>query len=389
MPDQSPVTSWSVHTPLTKAQYDQYKAAGIDYLHAQLLHNRGITSPAAMRQFLDARFDQLLDPYLLNDMHNAVERTRRALDGGEHITVYGDFDADGVTSAALLTRALRKLKQPGAPLDYFIPHRLEHTRGLSIEALDSIAPRGTSLLITTDCGSSDAAEVAYAKSLGIDVIITDHHQPPDQTLPDCPVINPWRPENTYPERSLCGAGIAFKFAHALLKSYGREAEVYELLDLAAIGSISDVAQMMGENHTLVRLGLERLNATTNLGLKALMQLAGLQTKLLRERDISYALGPRINAAGRMRHAGIAFELLTTEDEAEAQARAKELEELNQSRQQITEELMKRVREQARAQADNAVILVYGEKSEWPEGIIGLVAGRLSEEWQHLRQGVWR
>ncbi len=165
----------------------------------------------------------------------------------------------------------------------------------------------------------------------------------------------------------------------MLKSYGREAEVHELLDLAAIGSISDVALMLGENHTLVRLGLERLNATTNLGLKALMQLAGLQTKSLRERDISYALGPRINAAGRMRHAGIAFELLTTEDEAEAQARAKELEELNQSRQQITEELMKRVREQAQAQADNAVILVYGDKSEWPEGIIGLVAGRLSEE----------
>jgi single-stranded-DNA-specific exonuclease len=160
--------------------------------------------------------------------------------------------------------------------------------------------------------------------------------------------------------------------------------VYELLDLVAIGTISDVAQISGENHALVRLGLERLNATTNLGLKALMQLAwphGLQTKLLRERDISYALGPRINAAGRMRHAGIAFELLTTEDEAEAQARAKELEELNQSRQQITEELMKRVREQAQAQADNAVILVYGNKNEWPEGIIGLVAGRLSEEIQ--------
>jgi single-stranded-DNA-specific exonuclease len=332
-----------------------------------------------MRRFLNPRFDQLLDPFLLNDMDRAVQRARRALDSAEHITVYGDFDADGVTSAALLARVLRKLKQPGAPLDYFIPHRLEHTRGLSSAALDTIAPRGTTLLITTDCGSSDAAEVAYAKTLGIDVIITDHHQPPGQTLPDCPVINPWRADNTYPERHLCGAGIAFKFAHALLKSYGREAEVHELLDLAAIGSISDVALMSGENHTLVHLGLERLNATTNLGLKALMQLAGLRTRLLRERDISYALGPRINAAGRMRHAGIAFELLTTEDKAEAQSRAKELEELNQSRQQITEELMKRVREQAQAQADNAVILVYGDKSEWPEGIIGLVAGRLSEE----------
>ena len=378
MAEQS-VSSWSVYAPLTKAQYAPLNAAGIDYLQAQLLHNRGFTTPAAMQHFLEARLDQLLDPLLLNDMPRALERIGRALEQGEHITVYGDFDADGVTSAALLTRALRKLKRPGAPLDYFIPRRLEHTRGLSKEALDTIAPRGTTLLITTDCGSSDAGEVEYAKSLGIDVIITDHHQPPQQSLPDCPLINPWRPDNVYPERYLCGAGIAFKLAQALFSRFGRNGLEDELLDLVAIGTISDVAQVLGENHTLVRRGLEQLNATTNLGLKALIQLAGLQTKRLRERDISYVLGPRINAAGRMRHAGIAFELLTTEDEAEAQARAKELEELNQSRQQITEELMQRVREQAHGQADNAVILVYGDRNEWPEGIIGLVAGRLSEE----------
>src|SRR5579863_5528831 len=219
----------------------------------------------------------------------------------------------------------------------------------------------------------------YAKTLGIDCIITDHHHPPEPRPQPYAMINPWREDSTYNERYLCGAGIAFKLASALFRAYGRAEEAYELLDLAAIGTIGDVAPLLGENHTLTRAGLEQLNRTTNAGLKALVQMARLQPGKIRERDISYVLGPRINAAGRMKHAGIAFELLTTGDEAEAQARAHELEELNQARQQITEELMKLVREQAQGQIDNPVVLVYGEKSAWPEGIIGLVAGRLSEE----------
>lgn len=379
MVDQSSVSTWTTCPQLSRAQFDEYRKVNIEALHAQLLYNRGITTPDNMQRFLAARFDQLYDPFTLNDMGKAVERITRALQGSEHITVYGDFDADGVTSAALLSRALRGLLRPGASLDYFIPHRLEHTRGLSRETLDSISSRGTQLLITTDCGSSDGTEIDYAKTLGIDVIITDHHQPPPDLPPAYAVINPWRHDNLYPEQYLCGAGIAFKLAQALYRAYEREEEVKALLDLVAIGTISDVAPMLGENHTLVRLGLEQLNATTNAGLSALIELAGLQTRRLRERDISYALGPRINAAGRMKDAGIAFELLTTGNETEARTRARELEELNLSRQQITDELMKRVREQAQEQAGNAVILVYGDKSEWPEGIIGLVAGRLSEE----------
>ncbi len=372
-------SSWSVHTPLTKTQFEEFRAAGIASLHAQLLFNRGVTTPEAMRRFLAASFDEIPDPLTLIDMERAVERISRALDNHEHITIYGDFDADGVTSAALLTRALRKLKHAEGPLDYFIPHRIEDTRGVSRESLEKIRPRGTSLLITTDCGSSDVAEMEYARTLGIDVIITDHHHPPEQLPQAYAMINPWRPDCTYSERYLCGVGTAFKLAQALLRACGREEEVLELLDLVAIGTIGDVAQLLGENHTLVKLGLKQLDATTNAGLKALMQLANLQPGRRRERDISYALGPRINAAGRMKHASIAFELLTTDDEAEAQAKARELEELNQARQLITEELMKRVREQAQGQEGNTVVLVYGDKLEWPEGIIGLVAGKLSEE----------
>lgn len=371
--------SWGVHTPLGKAQFEEYGQAGIGPLHAQLLFNRGVTGAETMQRFLAARFEDIPDPLTLIDMDRALERIQRALADREHITLFGDFDADGVTSAALLMRALRSLKQPDAPLDYFIPHRIEDARGVSKEAIDRLKDRGTKLLITTDCGSSDVAEVEYAKTLGIEIIITDHHHPPEPRPRPYAMINPWREDSTYSERYLCGAGIAFKVAQALFRACGRAEEARQLLDLVAIGTVGDVAPLLGENHTLARLGVEQLNRTTNAGLKALIQIARLQQGKIRERDISYALGPRINAAGRMKHASIAFELLTTDDETEAQARAKELEELNQARQQITEELMKLVREQAQGQTANQVVLVYGDKNAWPEGIIGLVAGRLSEE----------
>lgn len=377
----SVTSSWGTHDLLTKEQILEYQQAGIEYLHAQLLYNRGIKALAVMRAFLDARYDQIPDPFALIGMHKALERILHTLESGEHITVFGDFDADGVTSAALLTRTLRALKHPDAPLDYFIPSRLRDIRGLSKEGIDRIRERGTTLIITTDCGSSDVAEVEYAKNLGIDIIITDHHHPPESLPQACAMINPWRPDSTYPERYLCGVGIAFKLSQALFRAYGREQEARELLDLVAIGTIGDVGQMLGENHTLVRLGLQQLNATKNPGLQALINITHLQSGKLRERDISYVLGPRINAAGRMKDASIAFDLLTTEDPTVAQDRAKELEELNLLRQQQTEELMKLVREQAQSQAEQQVVLVYGDKDTWPEGIIGLVAGRLSEEIQ--------
>ncbi|HYT37760.1 MAG TPA: single-stranded-DNA-specific exonuclease RecJ [Ktedonobacteraceae bacterium] len=377
--DFSRSTSWTIYDPLTRSEYSEYQQAGIGYLHAQLLINRGIKTPEAMRKFLDARYDQLLDPLTMTGMASTLERIQSALAAREHITVFGDFDADGVTSAALLTRVLRAIKYQDAPLDYFIPHRIFDTRGLSKEAIDKIKVRGTSLIITTDCGSSDFEEVAYAKNIGIDIIITDHHQPPEQLPQAYSLINPWRSDSTYDERYLCGVGIAFKLAQALYHVYNREQEAQELLDLAAIGTIGDVAQLLGENHTLVRLGLQQLNHTNNPGLRALIQVANLQPGKLRERDISYVLGPRINAAGRMEHASTAFHLLTTDNAEEARIYAQELEELNQSRQQQTEELMKLVREQAQELSSDQVVLVYGNKDTWPEGIIGLVAGRLSEE----------
>ncbi len=367
-----------VHTQLTKEQFHVFEADGISPLHAQLLHNRGLTTAEEMKKFIAAKYEETPDPLRLIDMPRAVARIQQALEQQEHITVYGDYDADGVTSSALLFRALRTLKHSAAALDYHIPHRLRDGCGLNIPALDQLKARGTQLIITTDCASSDVEQVEYAHTLGMDVIITDHHHPPAERPGAYAMVNPWRPDCEYGERYLCGVGIAFKLTQALYRAYKRTTEEeMELLDLVAVGTIADIAPLLGENHTLVRLGMRRLNATQKPGLQALIRNANLQPGRIRERDIAYGLAPRINAAGRMKEASIAFELLTTDNTDEANARVAELEQLNQARQQETEELMRSVREQAQHQPTKSVILVSGDN--WHEGIIGLVAGKLAEE----------
>jgi single-stranded-DNA-specific exonuclease len=370
-------TLWEVYPLLDKQQFQATNQAGIEPLYAQLLANRGIQTPAAMHAFLAARYEDTPDPMTLIDMPRAVARIQQALQSGEHITVYGDYDADGVTSSALLFRALRHLKRPDAPLDYHIPHRLRDGCGLNVPALDMLKARGTSLIVTTDCASSDVEQVDHARELGIDVIITDHHHPPAQLPRAYAMVNPWRPDCTYGERYLCGAGIAFKLTQALYRTYQlpQEAEM-ELLDLVALGTVADIAPLLGENHTLVRLGLQRLNATRKPGVQALIRSANLQ-RTIRERDISFAIAPRINAAGRMKEARIAFDLLTTDSPEEAAIYAAELDQLNVARQQETETLMHYVREQAQHQPTKPVVLVSGD--DWHEGLIGLVAGKLAEE----------
>ena len=373
--------TWEVYPQLSQEYFQASRDAGISEILTQLLHNRGLKTPVEMKTFIDANYDETRDPLALIDMPRAVARIQQALSNGEHITVYGDYDADGVTSSALLFRALRTLKQqnfPQAILDHHIPHRLRDGCGLNNAALDMLKGRGTQLIITTDCASSDVAQVEYASSLGMDVIITDHHHPPLERPHAYAMVNPWRPDCTYGERYLCGVGIAFKLSQALYRAYKRVSEdEIDLLDLVAIGTIADIAPLLGENHTFVRRGMERLNATRKPGLRALIHNANLQPGKVRERDIAFGLAPRLNAAGRMKEASIAFRLLVTDDANEAATIAAELEQLNVLRQQQTEELMRNVREQAQGQAGKGVVLVSGD--DWHEGIIGLVAGKLAEE----------
>lgn len=376
-----PSTQWRTYPLRSKAERQADTQQGIDSLYAQLLSNRGVTHSDEISRFVHASYSDSLSPFLLVDMSVAVQRIQQALAQQEHITVYGDYDADGVTSSALLFRALRQLKAAEATLDFHIPHRQRDGCGLNIAALDMLKQRGTQLIITTDCASSDVEQVRYANELGVDVIITDHHNPPIE-LPDAyAMVNPWRADGTEDAlafRPLCGAGMAFKLVQALYRKYNRSSEEeMELLDLVAIGTIADIVPLIGENHILARLGMQRLNMTHKPGLKALIRSANLRQGRVRERDIAYGLAPRINAAGRMQDASIAFNLLTTESEEEAAEYVAQLEELNIARQQQTEELMRKVREEAQHHPDDTVILVSGEG--WHEGILGLVAGKLVEE----------
>ncbi|GCE04531.1 single-stranded-DNA-specific exonuclease RecJ [Dictyobacter aurantiacus] len=374
-------SAWEVYPRLDQLDasiFGAAEAAGITSVQAQLLYNRGLKTVSEMSAFIRASYQQTRDPLTLIDMPRALARIRQALDQQEHITVYGDYDADGVTSSALLYRALRQLKRPGAILDYHIPNRLRDGCGLNLAALDMLKERGTQLIITTDCASSDVEQVKYANQLEIDVIITDHHHPPAELPTAYAMVNPWRPDSQYGERYLCGVGIAFKLTQALYRAYNRpENDEQALLDLVAIGTVADIAPLLGENHTYVRMGLERLNTTDKPGLRALIRNANLQPGKIRERDIAFGIAPCINAAGRMKEASIAFELMVTDDPAEADQIADDLRQLNLQRQQETETLMRHVREQAANNPDHAVVMVDG--NDWHEGIIGLVAGKLAEE----------
>ena len=373
-----PADTWEIYPELDQEFFEAAHKAGIKPLQAQLLFNRGLKSVEEMKTFITAEYVETRDPLTLIDMPRAVERIQRALAQKEHITVYGDYDADGVTSSALLYRALRLLKDPATPLDYYIPHRLKEGCGLNNEAINQLQRGGTQLIITTDCASSDVEQVRHANLLGIDVIITDHHHPAEELPAAYAMINPWRADCTYGEHYLCGVGIAFKLVQALYRAYNRSIEdEKDLLDLVAIGTIADVAPLLGENHTYVRLGLEKLRNTNKPGLKALIHNANLRPGRIHERDIAFGISPSINAAGRMKEASIAFALLVTDDVKEANQIAEELKQLNIQRQQETEILMQSVREEAKNHPNDAVIMVDGDN--WHEGIIGLVAGKLVEE----------
>ena len=378
---ESSPTHWETYPLRSKIEREADEQQGIDPLYAQLLANRGVSTHKDMKRFINVTYAESLDPFLLTAMSSAVQRIQQALTQKEHITVYGDYDADGVTSSSLLFRALRILKGSTAPLDFFIPHRLNDGCGLNNTALETLKQRGTQLIITTDCASSDVEQIRYASELGMQVIITDHHNPPHELPAAYAMVNPWRADATADDilfRPLCGAGMAFKLVQALYRTYKRPlADEMDLLDLVAIGTIADIVPLIGENHLLARLGMQKLNTTQKPGLQALIRNANLQPGRIRERDIAYGLAPRINAAGRMKDASIAFHLLTTESAEDAANYVAQLEELNIARQQQTETLMRNVREEAQQHPNDSVILVSGD--DWHEGILGLVAGKLVEE----------
>ncbi|MBM3142890.1 MAG: single-stranded-DNA-specific exonuclease RecJ [Chloroflexi bacterium] len=348
---------------------------GVHPLLAQLLCNRGISEPSQIETFLNADSRLEADPFLLPDMHQAVSRTYQALLTGEEIAIYGDFDADGITATALLVQGLSAL---GGKVIPYIPHRYREGYGLQVAALEKLRKQGVSLVITVDTGITAIAEIQKARKMGLDIIVTDHHLPLASLPPALAVVNHKRSDSACQSTELAGVGVAFKLLQALLKGSGREDLLNRLLDLVALGTVTDMIPLTGDNRYWVKRGLELINNTERLGLQEMMRCASLKPGNLDAESISWTLGPRLNSAGRLDDAATSYQLLLTQDRQEAASLASELEEKNAKRQRLTSELLERAREDIIAAGTGFPLLMTGDES-YPTGVMGLVAGRLSEE----------
>ncbi|GIK71713.1 MAG: single-stranded-DNA-specific exonuclease RecJ [Chloroflexota bacterium] len=356
-------------------------------LLAQVLYNRGVDSPAAVRTFLEGEHVAIENPYKLRDMPKAVQRIVRALEKHETICVYGDFDVDGVSATALLVTALQAL---GGRVGPYIPDRVDEGYGLNSDAIVRIAGQAQ-LLITVDCGIRSIAEVACAVEHDLDVIVTDHHSVGKDLPPALAVINPRRPDCPSKFERLAGVGVAFRLAQAVLRAASREpwspitpdqaAEVEaSLLDLVALGTVADMMPLLGENRSLVRRGLETLNHSPRPGLAALMLQSDLRKGVVDTTAISFRLAPRLNAAGRLGDAKLAYRLLRTHDATEACTLAESLHHLNERRRTLTESAQKEAEQQlAAVMADDPAIFIVGSE-RFDHGIVGLVAGRLTDRY---------
>jgi single-stranded-DNA-specific exonuclease len=361
---------------------------GMSPLIAQTLYNRGFTDPQGAQRFLhstDHSSGQLLGlKGKKPSIDQALSRVRRAIRSGERIIVYGDFDADGVTSTALLVQVLRAL---GANVTPYIPHRVDEGYGLNSEALLRIARSGVKLVITVDCGVRSVVEVEDGKAYGLDIIVTDHHSLGPELPKAYSVINPKCDDCAYTEDMLAGVGVAFRLAEALLTIEGRSRRdgqplpsPDDLLDLVAIGTVADLAPLNRlENRVLVRRGLEILNEARRPGIRALMEVARLRSGGVTAMHIGFALGPRINAAGRLESAMTAYDLLVTDDEREALRLAQKLQTLNIQRQELTRAAQELIRTRLEADGGADQPLIFAGDTGFQPGIVGLVAGRLTEE----------
>ena len=344
---------------------------------AQLLIQRGMSNIEEARQFLYPTLEQLVDPFMMADMDCAVDRVWAAIDAGERILIHGDYDVDGVTGTSVLVRALSEL---GADVGFYIPHRLEDGYGISKHGIDEGVAQGVKLLISVDCGITAIAETIYARTQGVDVVITDHHQPVD--LPKAiAVVNPKRSDCPYPFKELPGVALAFKLAEAVYRRRGLDlGSVNGLLDLVALGCAADIVPLVWENRVLVTHGLKLMQRTKNLGLKALLENANLGGRPLGTGQLVFVIAPRINALGRMGSAMEAVTLLTTENEDEAQRIAQVLETQNLKRREIDSSMLTEALEQVEAQVDplcdRAVVLA---SESWHPGVIGIVATRIVEK----------
>lgn len=369
---------WQVKDEVPEEAY--VKLSSFPRVLAAMLWRRGMQTEEDAQCFLTPDWDRdVHDPFLFDDMKKAVGRIMEAKEKGELITIHGDYDADGVSGSVILSGALTAIE---AKHDVFLPHRERDGYGMNTAAIERLAEAGTKLIITTDCGISNAKEIARANELGVDVIITDHHEfPPD--LPEAyAILHPLREGETYPFKWLTGGGVAFKLAQALWKE-GQLPEGHDkwLLDMAAISTVADIGKLIDENRALVKFGLVVLNKSKRMGLKKLIETTWTREgELLDAESIGFQIAPRINAAGRMDHAREAYDLLVSENEEEAEAGAARLEAYNVDRRTETDRMMKEAKPMAEAQAVRHGIVLVGN-DDWTGSICGLVASRIAERYQ--------
>lgn len=371
---------WDIQSPITP----EADSALIKFppLLRQVLFNRGYDTDAKARAFLKAEADFDTNPLGLSGMREAVDRICFALDRGEPIAIYGDYDVDGVTATALLVQSLRAF---GGNVRGYIPNRFDEGYGLNTEALDSLYSEGVRLVITVDCGIRSPAEALHARNLGLDLIISDHHHPAEGDLPPAfAVINPKQQGDAYPDKDLAGVGIAYKIAEALCAARPGSLDLDSLLDLVALGTVADLAPLVGENRRLVRRGLRRMQATTRQGLFALAGVSQITLSKVNAGHIGFMLGPRLNASGRLESALASFELLTTSDVMLAGQLAQQLEIQNQKRQALTRSTQDQA-ETLAMEADPEAYLLFAAHEDFNPGVVGLAASRLSET--HYRPAV--
>src|SRR3989344_3462704 len=348
-------------------------------LFESLLKQRGITA-GEKENFLNPNYDNLYDPLLLPDMEKARDRVIEAIKGNEHIVVFSDYDADGIPGAVVLSDFFSRIKYEN--ISFYIPHRHDEGFGLNVDAIAECKERGAKLIITADCGIADIEEVALANKKGIDVIITDHHEPGDKLPQAFAIVNPKRADSAYPFKELCGSAVVFKLVQAVFakESFGVKSGMEKWsLDMVAIATLSDMVPLVGENRILARFGLDVLRKSPRPGLLSLFKKLNLDQRNLSEDDVTFMITPRINAASRMGVPLDAFKLLSTRDQSEAERLVLHLEKINNERKGVVASLVKDAKSHLAKREEVADVIVIGNP-EWRPALLGLVANSLVEEY---------
>ena len=371
---------WNYDPPTSERQAaakELGEKIGMSPILADLLIGRGIKTESAAKRFFRPMLNELIDPFLMNDMDVAVDRLNDAMGRKERIMVYGDYDVDGCTAVALVYKFLQQFY---SNIEYYIPDRYEEGYGISKKAMDYAAEKGVKLIIVLDCGIKAIDEIAYAKSLGIDFVICDHHVPDDELPCAVAILNPKREDSTYPFKHLCGCGVGFKYMQAFAKNNGIPfSRLIPLLEFCAVSIAADIVPVTGENRILAFHGLKQLNQNPSVGLKSIIEICGLTGRELTMSDIVFKIGPRINASGRMQNGTEAVDLLVERDFKKALTEATLINEYNEQRKDVDKQMTEeanQIIEKLEDQKRHASIVLYDEN--WKKGVVGIVASRMTE-----------